>query len=874
MLDKSGIPKKIYRFQEIAELPVPRVKMAEPLELEEPEKDPWWQKLGRTIFSSPIGLGESVAELFPELKETRAMIEEYRAKGGEWVEIADDMEKKIGQKPTATQVTGQALGTALWATPAKTIKLLKKAPALASFVAGGMYGGGFAVTDAMAEGKKLEEIATAGIMGSMIGAPLGMAGYGVVKFGLKIPGKTAKVFNIRMPEVIKLAIYPIETRLKELGTAGSIIVERFRKASSSAQAKTGELMLKMNEARLVDLPRLFPRLFSGKKKEVLLNRNELWRGDNSVLDVLRGRTRLKATTPRVQDGAKFGRKLFDEIADAAEDSNVLIGRRKNYFTQLTPEHKTAALSKKESERLVMAKTKEAKEAVHLQLHKKESLRRDVLENVVYKERKFKTIEGAASVFDSWIEFVKTGGRITEKTKPFIAYLIKTGQAKNVREAQAKALRDFIHRPLPRLPRYGPLEYRRELDFPFWDPNPSRVLPVYATEAITRIDMAMAFGPKGERMTMLLKDIRKEMGLDVYKRADSLVREIMEQVERAPIREQASLVMRAIQIPKLAFAQILNIGQNTNTLLATDLGSFAYGLQSAFKDKGIRDALRSGAILHSVMNQQLAYIGGGSQFASKALKYAGFTWTELFNRTVASNAGTRYAKITFAKLQKSPANQVLGARLKELKIDSVAALKRGKITEDELLRAGNIMSEMTQFTSIPIALPQWTSSPEGKVLFQFKNFAYHQAKFVKRQLMDPNIPLSRKIRTLFILSTLFPMQGEVLGNVRALITGVKRPTKAWDRYWSNVAMAGTWGLWIDIVESAKWRRFAEMLAGPTISSVSSLVEEFVASIEKGEPTQGFIKSTLAQTGILRPIGNYLYPSRRKNMGDVFEFWEDL
>jgi hypothetical protein len=49
---------------------------------------------------------------------------------------------------------------------------------------------------------------------------------------------------------------------------------------------------------------------------------------------------------------------------------------------------------------------------------------------------------------------------------------------------------------------------------------------------------------------------------------------------------------------------------------------------------------------------------------------------------------------------------------------------------------------------------------------------------------------------------------------------------------------------------------------------------VGSIEKGKPTNGLIKAMLVQTGLGRPVANYLLSSKRKNMGNFLEFWDNL
>ena len=860
--------KKRFRFEEVAEMPLPRFPDAEPIEYRKPTV----KEVGKQIFKAPIGLGKNIAELYPDVKYARTEVERLRAKGGEYVNIADKMEDLIGQYPTKSKVIGNAIGTAMWLAPAPLAKTLKSAPLLRSFVSGGFFGASYGFADALAEGKTIEQSLVRGIKGGVIGAPLGAISGVVLQHGLKIPKNLAGWVKDKTPEGIKGAINtilsPTMNRIKALGKQGEIIVEKFQKAGIEAKIKMADATAKMGRVGLVQLKKLFP----WQKTTPVLSAEQAWRGENSVLDVLMGTASSKVASKEVRAAAKVARKILDEVRESADDVGVLIGRRQNYVSHLVPSADKMALSRVEERALSTAKTVAEREAIYLQSHLKESVRRDVIENAVHKLKKFKTIEEAGGVLNSWSYFVQGGGRIDKKIKPMIEYFIKTGQATSVGQAQSLALKQFVERDLSKLPKFGPLEYPRLLDFPFWDPDPRRFLPTYTFGAIARIETAGQFGVGGQVMADLLKELKVSGGLNTYKLANKLVRTVTGQIERSPVNTKASFFLRSLQVPKLAYAQIVNLGQSLNTLLASDLGSLSYGLQSAFKNKGIQNALESGAILNSVINQQLSYMGG-TNFANNLLKYTGFTWTEMFNRTVAANAGMKYAEITLNKLKRNPTNKVLMWRLQELGINPVEALKKGSLIKGDLLKAGNLFTAKTQFLSEPLNLPAWASSPEGKIVFQFKNYAYNQALLVKDQLFNKSIPLSRKFRTLAILGIAFPMTGEVLGDVRSLITGAKRPTKAWDRYWSNIAMAGTFGLALDFWESAKYRSVASSIGGPTIGSIADLSAGFVASIEKGEVTTGFQKSALRQFG-LSPISNRLFPTRRKNMGEALDFWDNL
>lgn len=862
-------PKK-FRFEEVAEMPLPRFADAEPLEY----RKPTLEEIGKGIFKAPIGLGENIAELYSDVKYARANTERLRKKGGEWAKIADQAELIMGQYPTRAKVIGNALGTALWIAPMPLAQSLKAAPALSAFVRGGMYGTAFGFADALAEGKSLEKAIVKGIKGGVIGAPMGLATHGILHYGLKIPKNLAGWVKDKTPETIKKGVEsvlsPTMNRIRALGKEGAIIVERFKKAGLEAKLKMADATMKMGKVGLVKLKRLFP----WQETSPLLTTEQAWRGENSVLDVLMGRAAPAGATAEVRAAANVGRKILNEIAESADDVGVLVGRRQDYVTHMVPSADRIVLSRAEERALAAAKTIGEREAVYLQSHLKESIRRDVIENAVNKLKAFKSVEGAGRILNSWAHFVQGGGRVDKKIQPMIEYFIRSGQAKSFQQAQSLALKQFVERPLSKLPAYGPLEYPRLLNFPFWDPDPRRFLPTYSLGAIARIETAGQFGVKGEVMADLLKKIKTSKGLQTYELANKLVKTVTGQVEKTPVATKASFFLRTLQAPKLAYAQIVNLGQSLNTLLASDVGCLSYGLQSAFKNKGIQNALESGAILNSVIKQQLSYMGG-TNFANNLLKHTGFTWTEMFNRVVASNAGMKYAEITLEKLKKNPENAILRWRLEELGVNPNTVLERGSLVKNELLKAGNIFTTKTQFLSEPLYLPAWASSPEGKVVFQFKNYAYNQALFMKNHLATQwsQRNYAGVVRTLGILGLVFPMTGEVLGDIRSIITGAKRPTKAWDRYWSNIAMAGTFGLALDFWESARYRRLASSFGGPTLGSVAELGEGFVASIEKGEVTAGFQKSALRQFG-LSPISNRLFPTRRKNMGEVLDFWDNL
>jgi len=862
--------EKKWKFQEAAELPLPSVDRNEPVWYLKQREQGGMQVIKESLFKSTIGFGEDIAEWFPEIRGARTDVEKLRARGGPWVDLANELEKEIGSRPSTSKIVGDVAGTLLWFAPGAQIKALKGAPVLSAFVNGGLTGFAFGTSQALSESKSIEQSIARGVTGGITGAVLGGVTYGAFKAGGKLFGWAKS----KVSEKVKLGkhnpLARVMNRLEALGDEGKEIVKKFKAASQETRLRMGNLADEMGEVGLMEKRSLVPL----KKRQPIMSAEMAWKADDSLLDVLTGKAMPNEGN---KAAAELSRRALDDVAESASNAGLLPGgKRQNYFPQITPPASKIVLSSSEKIALSKTKTIAEKETIYLQTGVKESLRRDILQNAVFKQKAFRTVSEAGEVLESWAQYVRSGKRaISEGIRPFLNHLVKSGQANNLAEAEAKAFQQFLQKDLPKLPQYGPLERARILNWPFFDPDPRRVLPSYFLDAIARTESVAQFGVGGEVLNDLISKIGKSEGLETLQLADDLVRTATGQVKGSSFKTQVSSILRTTQTPKLSFAAISNLGQSLNTLLGSDLGSLAYGLQSAFTDKGVQRALRSGATLNSVINQQLSYVGG-SNFATNLLKHTGFTWTEIFNRTVSANAGIKYAENTFNRLKDSPQNGILMARLEELGISPVVALQRGALVEKELLIAANIFTTKTQFLSEPLYLPAFASSPEGKVLFQFKNYAYNQALFVKdhlfTQMAQKNV--AGVVRTLGILGLVFPMTGEVVSDVRSILTGSKRPTRAWDRYWNNIANAGTFGLALDLWESAEFGQLSSAIMGPAFGTVMDLAEGLVQSVEKGEPTKGFKKSMINQFGITRPISNYLYPTRRKNMGDVFDFWDNF
>jgi len=409
----------------------------------------------------------------------------------------------------------------------------------------------------------------------------------------------------------------------------------------------------------------------------------------------------------------------------------------------------------------------------------------------------------------------------------------------------------------RLKKFNPLEVAREFDNPFYDADPRVVMPKYVFGAVKRLNEIEQFGVKGEILNRLMGSLKNKVSTDKALEAKSLVDTLFGVVQSEKnTRNRMSLFLRTLNIPKLTFSQIINASQSLNTLLYTDAPSLGYGITQAFKQVGRDFAERTGAFTPTTVSE--ITLSESSRFAHNWLKYTGFEAIERFNRVIASLSGKKFIERNFARLMKDSADKVAKARLEELGINIEKSLKQGFIDESEILMGAKRVSDITQFRAWGASLPQWASSPEGKVLFQFKNFSYNQAKIIKNTIKrDIKIGnYSGVLRTLGVIGLIFPVGGEVFRDIQSLVTQSRRPTPALDRYIEDLTSAGGMGIWSDFIESTGYGPYsvAKFTAGPAVSSLFDILGTAGIAIKNGKMTNSQLYTLLRQVPGIGPIAS--------------------
>ncbi len=566
---------------------------------------------------------------------------------------------------------------------------------------------------------------------------------------------------------------PLGSRVADEGDgAGKDLMKLIRRAGDKGEVHAGQMLARLSDARINSLDR-------GQRAE--------------LLDTLEGRAKSK--DPRVLEVAKVMRGITDELAGVAAATGVEVrtktGRRpfaqlEDYFPHVL--RNAEALGK-------------------------DPVRRDVIDNIVRQGIKPNAKEAGAFV-DDWVNYLQSGKRADS----LLQHLVDSGQATDKAEALAK-----LQRFRSNIQRHGSLEYSRELNLPFYDPDPVRVIPFAAATGAKRLAQIAEFGQDHQRINREILKISEAGGNPdfVRKSVDNMLGVIS---EGDTAEARVSRFLRATQTLKLGLSAIPNATQGVlNSMLKADAPTVAAGFVSALSKRGRRLAIESGAAIEPVLAEAHKELGGG-RMVDRYLKMTGFSQTEQFNRAVSANVGAKWANKNLEQLISKPTDKGARARLEELGIDADAAIKRGSLTQEDRLMAAKKFSDITQFRTRPEDLPAFASTPFGRVAFQFKTFAYNQARLIAKETVGEIKAgrVGRGLRTAFVVATLFPAAGELVRLLRNGITGRDQEFEDdWAHYLFSLSSAGTLGILSDAWQAAESKRGTEFLAGPAATDAGRL-----------------------------------------------------
>ena len=439
-----------------------------------------------------------------------------------------------------------------------------------------------------------------------------------------------------------------------------------------------------------------------------------------------------------------------------------------------------------------------------------------LEKVPFKPRK--------NYFPRVYNFDKLAkGKQREKA---LTHLVETGQARNKAEA-VRLLDNFIKGNAER--KAGNIEFARTLDLPGYEKDPLVALQRYAQSVSKRFTEAAHFGKKDENVAELIGRIAEDSG--DYMEAQRIFDFQTGGYDKSKV---ISVITKANVATKLSLSAIINATQSTNTLTKGGIIRATKSMFKSFTKKGRDYAEIAGVYDDMILKQESGF---DLDKITKVVLYP-FQKVEHFNRRVAALTGKEKALQLAKKLKIDPDNAYVIRQLKTLGIEPKKLLT-GKLTDDDLYRAANKMSEITQFKVGPLDVPPSWKTKTGRLLTQFKSFNFMQTKFVRDEILKEaskgNLaPLVRFISIAPIASALaYKMRNIVTGRDEKDERKGALDLRDWDRY---LRVIGTFptdilsqGQFIGktfksdfLTPLQKYTRLGSSILGPTAGEAGKLI----------------------------------------------------
>lgn len=450
--------------------------------------------------------------------------------------------------------------------------------------------------------------------------------------------------------------------------------------------------------------------------------------------------------------------------------------------------------------------------------------------------------------------------VTEAKRLWNEIISKTGQTK------------YGHLERARSESFLPKEVLEQIS----DRDVRQIIPGYVVAAERRIADAKLFGPNQEKINELVETARLK-GQD----ADTML-ELVNRVtgreaatQRGQFSPSVSAVSKAVRtyqtITKMSLSALSNIGDVVKPFVRT--GEFIpamRGIIRSFTKEGADQAVRSGVVENNL--RALAEEVGDTGFAETFLKWTGFQMTESKIRAINANAAIAHAEI-LVKRMKGNADNVFGYRRLAQYLDNPdAAIQRGYLTQAE--------KDIIGFQGIAdtqplrrLDLPHYWQTPTGRVMTQFKSFAYKQMTFTKKFIIDE--AKQGNVRPLLMFLVMGQMVGEPVGDLKAWARGRSRDDSIGRRVIDNYMTIGGVGLATDFLSNIQYGSmgggFLKFVAGPTLGEIGDVLER-AASPNRVERLS---KKALYTIPVVGPAAaNYAFPAKQTYRARTMPILEDI
>lgn len=385
---------------------------------------------------------------------------------------------------------------------------------------------------------------------------------------------------------------------------------------------------------------------------------------------------------------------------------------------------------------------------------------------------------------------------------------------------------------------GTLQSKLDAGLPFLE-DPFESLARYAFQLQRRLSFGKRFGFNGELADSIVASVRREGG------SEALARTILDEALFAKLPDHAlrslSRTVAGFQAgSKLALAVIPNVSQVINTLLFAGFRNTVQGGLRALRRENLDDVVSATALMESlyqqmgrVVDDQLS-VNLADKFARGVFRFSLFDWVERWNRLVAGAAGLYTLRHTLAQASRGRLRgrslDIARRRLAQLGVDLDDAVRNIRANGAWVPEAGTLeraiflAAQTTQFIPSVTRRPLWWNHPVGRVVFQFKNFAFNQTKFLRDMVVAEAARGNMKPMAYFL--SLYPVAGEAVRDVRSLVRLEPRDSHGVERVLEDYLAVGGMGLATDMLVQARFGRLSNFILGPTISDLLDFSEAMV------------------------------------------------
>lgn len=329
---------------------------------------------------------------------------------------------------------------------------------------------------------------------------------------------------------------------------------------------------------------------------------------------------------------------------------------------------------------------------------------------------------------------------------------------------------------------------------------------------------------------------------------------MSPFERATAELADKYLLPFETVTKLGLSAVSQGSQVLTGVVRTQYKDAFKNTIASFKDPDAQMfALESGAILSNVVRDAAATLfGGGSAGAQKFLNLVGFTKMDMNARVFGAMQGAAFAEHQSDKLyklfqafsksgEKSPEIAKIEQKLLSIGIDPRDIIAQGgRLTTDQKLLAANSVAFDVNFWGDSLSLPAFFKTPHGRVITQFKSFAYQQTRFIRKHVIEPWVKYGDAGPALRF-ALLIPLGGEAIADIKSILRNKPRTDDLALRMLENIAQAGGFGLVADAYLQATrgMSSLASFAVGPAYTDVLSGLNAI------GEASQGNLKKGAEQ-----------------------------